>query len=332
MSLDQEIPDEAVAMSTAPMTWQELRRRRRQDATEELPPELSALTDGHLPAKAIQVLDRTDLRTDISSERVRDVEAYRPPWVASAFVPNRSGRPEPPRIRHRGSDLTPLTIWQPESRTIYNDTSFPWGCVCRIVTARGAVGSGVLIGPRHVLTASHVVDWSTSDAERIEVHRHGGTVAATAFDTHAFAFTHITSVSYGTLDEDYAVLILDQRLGDRFGFMGCKQYNSSWDDDHVWWTIGYPTDIGTGLFPTFQRDQSLDEDEFDLGSGRAMTTSADAMKGQSGSPVFGWWDDLPFVVAVVSAEGQVVLSGLENWCSGGADLNRTIHKMRADFS
>jgi V8-like Glu-specific endopeptidase len=316
-----------------PMTPQDVRRLPGQVATEDVPPDLRAMTrEGDpVPTKTILIGDRAALADDWSSDELPNVPAYRPPWVSASFSPQRAARPEPVLIRHHGTGLTPLTVWQPESRNIYNDTTYPWGCVCRIITAHGAVGSGVLIGPRHVLTASHVVDWTTDESEVIEVHRSGGTVAATTFDTAAFAFTHISSVGYTTLDEDYAVLILNERLGDRFGYMGFKQYDSAWDDDHVWWTIGYPTDIGSGLLPTFQRDQSLDEDEWDLGSGRAMTTSADTMQGQSGSPMFGWWGGSPYVVAVVSAEGEVVLSGLENWCSGGADLNRTINKMRADF-
>lgn len=79
------------------------------------------------------------------------------------------------------------------------------------------------------------------------------------------------------MDEDYAVIVLTQRLGDRFGFFGTKRYDASWDDDAVWDTIGYASDVAQSNFPIFQLNVSLDEDELDLGSGRAMTTSADAM-------------------------------------------------------
>jgi hypothetical protein len=72
----------------------------------------------------------------------------------------------------------------------------------------------------------------------------------------------------------------------------------------------------------------MDEDEWDYGSGRAMTTSADMMKGQSGSPMFGFWDDGPYAVAVMSAFGNVWASGFENWCSGGSDLGRVVKQAR----
>jgi V8-like Glu-specific endopeptidase len=189
----------------------------------------------------------------------------------------------------------------------------------------------VLIGPRHVLTASHCVDWNTAAAETIEVHRNGATVSATAFDTNAIAYKQITTdPGYTEMDEDYAVLVLDQRLGDRFGWMGCKQYDSGWDDEGLWTTIGYPGDLG-GLVPTFQNGVSLDEDEFDFGAARAMTTNADLKPGQSGSPVFGVWaDGIAYVVAVVSSNGAVFFSGAENWCSGGSELNDLIRSARQD--
>ncbi len=61
-----------------------------------------------------------------------------------------------------------------------------------------------------------------------------------------------------------------------------------------------------------------------------MTTSADVIKGQSGAPMFGFWDGLAYVVAVTSAEGVIFASGTENWCSGGSDLNRLIGIARED--
>jgi hypothetical protein len=179
-----------------------------------------------------------------------------------------------------------------------------------------------------VLTASHVVQWTTSVAERSEVHFAGNAPLATAFTEVAYAYTQITGdPTSSTVDDDYAVIVFTQRLGDRFGFFGTKLYDSSWDDDAVWDTIGYAGDIAQSNFPTFQLNVSLDEDEFDLGSGRAMTTSADAMPMQSGSPMFGRWagDPVGYAVAVMSAQG-----GGDNWCAGGSDLNGIVRQARTE--
>jgi len=84
------------------------------------------------------------------------------------------------------------------------------------------------------------------------------------------------------------------------------------------------------VFPVYQREQNLDEDEWDYGSSRAMTTSADVIPGQSGSPIFGFWGEAPYVVAVVAATGSVYASGTENWCSGGNLLTRLVNEARSN--
>jgi len=170
------------------------------------------------------------------------------------------------------------------------------------------------------------VDWN--GGATIEAHRAGGAVAATAQAVRGWAFTFIDNVGATTVDEDYAVLVTDQRLGDRFGWMGVRTYDSGWDDEDYWWNIGYAGDIAGHLVPIWQRNMKLDEDEWDYGSGRAMTTAADAMPGQSGSPMFGFWSDGPYVVAVMSAVGNIFLSGTENWCAGGSDLTRLLINAR----
>jgi V8-like Glu-specific endopeptidase len=79
--------------------------------------------------------------------------------VAKVAVRPRARR-VPKRLQMKFGDLRydPTTIFSPDARRAYYDTTYPWRCLVRIVTPRGWSGSGVLIGPRHVLTASHCVD------------------------------------------------------------------------------------------------------------------------------------------------------------------------------
>lgn len=310
-----------------PQTREQLSRCEDQEPTTEVPPHLMALTDSKpLQPKRMKLIYQPEA---IEPKTTMPVPAYRPPWIGASFAPKPMRLPPPPRLFHGGYEYNPLVVFPPhDDRKIYSDLNYPWTCVCRITNATGAVGSGVLIGPRHVLTASHMVDWSTDQPEKIEVHLAGTVAAAVAFDVLAMAFTHIqgnTALPSDQVDEDYAVLVTEERLGERFGWFGTRIYDSSWDGGNYWWSIGYPAGV---IFPFFQRDKSLDEDALDYGSGRAMTTSADTQGGQSGSPMFGFWDGLPYVVAVMSAEHP---SKNENWCSGGSDLTALVNRARNEY-
>lgn len=88
--------------------------------------------------------------------------------------------------------------------------------------------------------------------------------------------------------------------------------------------MGYPAN---SLFPVFETGQWLDEDALDFGSGRAMTTSADLVGCQSGSPMFGTWDDGTYAVAVMTSDDP---PENENCCAGGSDLLRLVNQARSE--
>lgn len=309
--------------SDRPMSREELRDIADHAPTEEVPRELAGLLS---PFARPQKIERKSIpRPDHKRESIV-LPPHRPAWAASTMRPQRAMLPTRARVRHRGIELDPLYIWGGDDRRTYDDARYPWQCVCRVIS-RG-VGSGVLVGPRHVLTASHCIDWGGKAT--VEVHRAGTKMLGSAKGIAAWSYVELSSdPGISDLDEDYAVIVLDQRLGDLFGWFGARTYDSAWDDEPWWRNIGYPTDVASGLFPIYQRDKELDEDEVDYGSARAMTTSADVKKGQSGGPVFGFWDGKPYVVAVISSEGSIYASGDENWCSGGSDLPSLVNDARA---
>ncbi len=243
-----------------------------------------------------------------------------PKWFGASPSPCKAKLPKPSRVLLNGKDVGPLTVFNSEDRRIYNDTSYPWGTICRVTSSVGD-GSGVIVGPRHVLTASHAVDWSSNGAGTVEVHRSAGSVRARTAITKVWYYTkiNVTPRSWFEVDEDYAVLVTADRIGDLFGWMGTRTYNSSWDDEPYWYNIGYPVSIGSGLSPTFQQDKKLNEPWYDLGPARSMRTHADLTPGNSGGPMFAFWDDGPYVVAVVSGECPDV-----NWCAGGSWLTNLV--------
>jgi hypothetical protein len=79
-----------------------------------------------------------------------------------AFDPVPRQRPRSYRTFNEKLDrriVRPTTVFSPDDRLVFQDTSYPWGTVGLVQTARGS-GSGVVIGPRHLLTVSHVIDWA----------------------------------------------------------------------------------------------------------------------------------------------------------------------------
>ncbi|WP_198652216.1 trypsin-like serine peptidase [Nocardioides allogilvus] len=290
-------------------------------------PEVFRSLDALADLEAFEVV-RVDAKmlADVSDE---PIEFSVPDWSDIRSRPVAALRQEGyrPRIRFRGKELQPAVVLGSDERRTYSDRSYPWGCVCKVITSVGS-GSGVIIGPRHVLTASHVVNWSVPGGVNgtVEVHRAGATVSAVSPIRRVFAYTQVTgTVGWTELDEDYAVLEVADPIGDRFGWLGCRTYSSSWDGDAYWYNVGYPGDVGGAAWPTWQRSKWLNEHAWDFGSGRAMDTDADINPGNSGGPMFAWWSDGPYAVSVVSAHD---VEDRENYCSGGSDIVRLVRLAR----
>jgi V8-like Glu-specific endopeptidase len=232
------------------------------------------------------------------------------------------------RLRHGDLEYQPTTIFKPDGRGSYSDLNYPWRCLCRIQTPMGA-GSGVLIGPQHALTASHVIDWTPGWCT-VGVFQQNTTFLDSANATLAYASTQIGPGRIGASDgnEDYAVLVLDRRLGDTYGWYGSRTYDSGWDDEvSVWCNIGYPTDNGwNSVTPVFQTNFFLSGLAAE-GSARLIRSQTfDNWPGQSGGPVFGFWDDGPYVVGVVSGQGPDY-----NYISGGSLLPSLISRARSEM-
>ncbi len=274
---------------------------------------------------ALQVVDHRSLQ---AMGDPPDVLPSMPSYAEMSATPAPLPVSPPPRVVFAGFELEPFVVFPPDGRAPYTDCRFPWVCLCRVASGtRG--GCGVLVGPRHVLTASHVIDWQALTVSVSFVQ--SGITLASAGATHIMAYEHIVDVTYTNADDDYAVLMLASRLGETFGALGVRTYDSDWDNETAsWWNISYAPDVAGGTWAASQTGFFLDEDDFDLGGGRMLITkTGDFVRGMSGSPVFGFWNEGPFVVGVTS--GGVGGLGNFNAIAGGSNLTRLINKARADF-
>jgi V8-like Glu-specific endopeptidase len=218
------------------------------------------------------------------------------------------------------------TIFAPDQRYVFSDTAFPW-CTAGRVDGGGGSGSGSLVGPRHLLCASHMMTWNADNTvDQV-------TFTPSYFDANApfgnsgivhwYAYRKVVgpNVSDDDIAEDYVCLVLDQRLGDLCGWMGTRGYDSAWSH------IGYPGDVAGGSRPTYQGSIPIDST-----SGSAadedLWHKGDVWPGQSGGPYFAWFGSEPWprVCGVQSAQNAST-----NSAGGGYFISNLVSQARADF-
>lgn len=232
----------------------------------------------------------------------------------------------------------PTTVFSPDDRYTFSDTAFPWSTCGRVDTA-GGFGSGVMIGPRHLLTASHVVNWGPNNSagwlKFTPLFFDGNEPFGHAFATTIYSWNKANGADGINADEcafDYVVCVLDSRLGDITGWMGSRGYSTQWDGGNYWAHVGYPGDLASGSRPAFVGYQAMDSTFTRTIGGRdsfGIRHRIDVIPGQSGGPYFGWWagEPWPRVVATQSAHQWGGASG-PNTGGGGNPLPELVNFAR----
>ncbi len=239
----------------------------------------------------------------------------------------------------------PLKARRPDNRRVLNDTTYPWRCCGRVITAAGQC-TGALVGPRHLLTVSHVVDWTVTQGKvgwlRFEPGYFDGEVFRPSHAVEVYSYDRIaaTTVDDFEVASDYVVCVLDSPIGNKLGWFGSKTYDPSWDEYMYWSHVGYPEDLGGGTRPYFEGPVTVKNSWrpgfLEKGHGRNIHIHASTSNGDSGGPFFGWWDNGPHIVGVVCAAGRlnpvithpIIRSG--NWVGGGEPLPSLIEQARIE--
>ncbi|MCD9618290.1 trypsin-like serine peptidase [Chryseobacterium gleum] len=240
-------------------------------------------------------------------------------------------RDRKPKFIDRDSFLTPenaRTIFGVDQRKVYNSTAYPWRCVGRVESSLGS-GSGVMIGPRHLLTCSHIVDWQPNNTtgwlKFTPMYYNGSAPYGTAWGTLTYYKYKVAgpSIDSTEIQYDYVVIVLDRPIGNSTGWLGSKSYSDSWDGGAYWTHAGYPGDLTGTQRPTYQTGIALDGDFWSADDNESMSHKADIWPGQSGGPFWGYWDGSPYAVATQSAHNPS-----DNFASGGSDLVNLVIRAR----
>jgi len=229
------------------------------------------------------------------------------------------------------------TVFAPENRYTFNDTSFPWCTAGRVETSAGGWASGVMIGPRHLLTCSHAIQWINPPnpyvagwIKFIPSYFDGSEPFGAAWGTHMYWQQQVSGPTIDGTEarNDYVVVALDRRIGDVTGWMGSRTYSDSWDGGTYWSHIGYPGDLSSGTRPSFEGSISLNGDDNEPETNQAIYHLGDIWPGQSGGPFFGWWSGEPWPRAVADQSWQ---NSSTNGASGGSNMVDLIIRARNDF-
>jgi len=226
------------------------------------------------------------------------------------------------------------TVFGTDTRRAFQDTTYPWSTVGRVETNRGS-GSGVMIGPRHLLTVSHVIDWTAPAGFAADWVRFtpsffdGNAPFGEAYGAHIYWYVQEDGDGFISGNEgnfDYAVVVLDRRLGETTGWMGARGYDDDWDSLDVWSHMGYPADLNSGQRPTWQGGFRVDGTD---AAAQSILHQADVFPGQSGGPVFGFWagEVGPRAIAVQSWQ-----TTSNNGASGSMDMRDLVARARTEFA
>ncbi len=253
----------------------------------------------------------------------------------TSFVPDHlSIEPFPQKIekpirripkRLSGKTRYNTTIFGTDQRAVFQDTSYPWSAFGRCETNFGPF-SGVMVGPRHLLTCNHGIDWTPPPGYAADwlsftpAYYNGMAPFGSTYATHVYWVQKDNNDGFSNGNEgqyDYVVLVLNDRIGDITGWLGARRYSDSWDGMNTWWHIGYPSDLTSMERPIFQSWFSMNGDDNQDDAHQAIYHQADVFPGQSGGPMFGFWDGEvgPRAVAVQSWQNSQT-----NGASGGGDL------------
>lgn len=272
-------------------------------------------------------------RPKAAEREKKSVDPRIPDWSGIAYHPKLSeSRFITPFRGAKGKRTIPHYIFGPDDRQVYYPDSYPWRCIGRILvwtnpsSGYAWSGTGVLVGRNIVLTCSHMCPWGVSPwmMQFIPAYYDGGSLLGSGVSSYVQSYRGYRDHGQG---DDMAVLKLYTPLGDSLGWFGSKTYDDDWEDGNYWTKCGYPGAVASGNRPSRITWFPIIDDDND-GAGVELEYHADASDGDSGGPVFGWWDGSPYVIGTHSGgeeEYQFPFSIVKNnVAAGGSALPNLI--------
>ena len=268
-------------------------------------------------------------------------EPHKPEWFDHVYHPKTTiSPPWTVRPASRKGEVF-YGVFGSDDRQVYYPSGYPWQCIGRIFSWNDAMndspawsGSGVLLGPRVVLTAGHVVPWDAKTWKMLFVPAYydGGSIIGSGTsswtsDCHGWSVSYYSRIPNAF---DMAVLRLYEPLGDSLGYFGAKVYSNKWSDIRYFNLTGYPGAVASGERPSYQPGIPVIDADAD-GDAVVLEHEGDATPGDSGAPFWATWSDgFPYAIGTISG-GEKTSEEDDNIAAGGKAMIDLINWARSNW-
>jgi V8-like Glu-specific endopeptidase len=204
---------------------------------------------------------------------------------------------------------------------VTNPTSYPYSTIGKVFVGWNNnfnsvmwTGSGVLVGPNLLLTASHAAPWGQTGAwmRFVPAYTNGSEPLGSSYVSHWYGIPNSDTVE----GHDYVICSLYTEIGYQCGWMGSYWWGDAGNyENKSWFSVGYPANLYDAQEEIVETGIQITNVEFDSDGGAELMTNNDfyTSPGWSGGPLFQYLpgDLYPVVIGV--------MSGWESFTSGELD-------------
>ena len=284
---------------------------------------------------AVQTVERVPVVTAAPPGRSRSLcnFGFRPPWVGIDYFPKVIPRRRRGFARYVASlssilPPTPMTLMEAHEAV---STFYPWRTIGKVFVGNdpnfrneNGSGTGVLVGPNLMMTASHLVPWD--DAAGFWWMRFAPGFRDSEPDGSSFV-TRVRGIRNPESDfeasgYDYVICQLQQPMGEQLGWMGTQSFGD--EDSYTdarWISVGYPGWFFNANRPAVEFDIDIDDiDSDDPGLELEITDGQAGGDGWSGGPLWGVIDNDFRVIGIRSGTEKDGLDPRRGVFSGGRHM------------